>query len=318
MLSRVAESLYWMSRYLERAEHTARVIKVQLNLMLERETESDDRHWRRMLKSLAVEMTDVKEGEAQEAAQSLIHSTNSRSSIVSCIMAARENSRQVREQISSEMWEQLNRMFIDVKRADAADPNAAWDVDDFLYEIKEGTYLFQGITDSTMTHGEGWQFIQAGRSLERASSLATLLGVHFREFYGRNAEPEPLEWTGLLRSCTAFEAYCKAYTADLRPDRIAEFLVLNPSFPHSIRFSADALETAMKQIGAEVSSRRSARVERIAGRMQATLAFGQIDEIMIGGLQAYLETVLRQCSQAHSALYQTYIAYPIEAALQAS
>jgi uncharacterized alpha-E superfamily protein len=315
MLSRVAESLYWMSRYLERAEHTARVIRVQLNLMLERETEDDDRHWRRMLKSLAVEMTDVKEGEAQAVAKSLIHSTGSRSSIVSCIMAARENSRQVREQVSSEMWEQLNRMYIEVQRADA---DEASDVDDFLQAIKEGTHLFQGITDSTMTHGEGWQFIQAGRSLERAAALATLLGVHFREFYGKAAEPEPLEWIGLLRSCTAFEAYCKAYTADLRPDRIAEFLMLHPSFPHSIRFSADALETAMKQIGAEVSSRRSARVERIAGRMQATLAFGQIDEIMIAGLQAYLETVLRQCSQAHGALYQTYIAYPIEAALQAS
>ena len=315
MLSRVAESLYWMSRYLERAEHTARVIKVQLNLMLERETEDDDRHWRRMLKSLAVEMTDVKEGESQALAKALIHSTSSRSSIVSCIMAARENSRQVREQISSEMWEQLNRMFIEVQRANA---DEASDVNDFLQAIKDGAHLFQGITDSNMTHGEGWQFIQAGRSLERASALATLLGVHFREFYGKGAEPEPLEWIGLLRSCTAFEAYCKAYTADLRPDRIAEFLMLNPSFPHTIRFSADALETAMKQIGAEVSSRRSARVERIAGRMQATLAFGQIDEIMSGGLHAYLETVLRQCSQAHSALYQTYIAYPIEAALQAS
>jgi len=315
MLSRVAESLYWMSRYLERAEHTARVIRVQLNLMLERETEDDDRHWRRMLKSLAVEMTDVKEGEAQAVAKSLIHSTGSRSSIVSCVMVARENSRQVREQVSSEMWEQLNRMYIEVQRADA---DEASDVDDFLQAIKEGTHLFQGITDSTMTHGEGWQFIQAGRSLERAAALATLLGMHFREFYGNAAEPEPLEWIGLLRSCTAFEAYCKAYTADLRPDRIAEFLMLHPSFPHSIRFSADALETAMKQIGAEVSSRRSARVERIAGRMQATLAFGQIDEIMISGLHAYLETVLRQCSQAHGALYQTYITYPIEAALQAS
>jgi uncharacterized alpha-E superfamily protein len=315
MLSRVAESLYWMSRYLERAEHTARVIKVQLNLMLERESEDDDRHWRRMLKSLAVEMTEVKEGEAQAAAKALIHSTASRSSILSCIMSARENSRQVREQISSEMWEQLNRMYIKVQQADA---NEALDVSDFLQAVKDGAHTFQGITDSTMTHGEGWQFIQAGRSLERASALATLLGVHFREFYGKDAEPEPLEWIGLLRSCTAFEGYCKAYTADLRPDRIAEFLVLNPSFPHSIRFSADALETAMKQIGMEVSSRRSARVERIAGRMQATLAFGQIDEIMTGGLQSYLETVLRQCAQAHSALYQTYITYPIEAALQAS
>src|SRR5580698_5750998 len=183
-----------MSRYLERAEHTARVIKVQLNLMLERETEDDDRHWRRMLRSLAVEMTDVKEGECQAAAKSLIHSTGSRSSIVSCIMEARENSRQVREQISSEMWEQLNRMFHKVKQADG---DEAWDVSDFLQSVKESTHLFQGITDSTMTHGEGWQFIQAGRSIERASSLSTLLGVHFREFYGRGSEPEPLEWIGL-------------------------------------------------------------------------------------------------------------------------
>ncbi|HVO98543.1 MAG TPA: alpha-E domain-containing protein [Bryobacteraceae bacterium] len=315
MLSRVAESLYWMSRYLERAEHTARVIKVQLNLMLERETEEDDRHWMRTLKSLAIDTAGVAPGEAQAMAKSLVHATASRSSIVTCINAARENARQVREQISSEMWEQLNRMFHEVKRGES---DEAFDDSDFLQAIKDSVHQFQGITDSTMTHGEGWQFIQAGRALERVSALSTLLSVHFREFYGAGSEAEPLEWIGLLRSCTAFEAYCKAYTADLRPDRIAEFLVLNPSFPHSIRFSADAFETALKQIGTEVSSKRSARVERIAGRMQATLAFGQIDEIMSASLQAYLETVLRQCSQAHSALYQTYITYPIEAALQAS
>ena len=188
----------------------------------------------------------------------------------------------------------------------------------FCNSIKEGAHLFQGITDSTMTHGEGWQFIQAGRYMERTVAVATLVGVHFEEFHARRAtEPEPLEWIGLLQSCTAFEAYCKAYTADLRPDRIAEFLVLNPIFPHSIRFSADALETALKQIGMETSTQRSARVARIAGRMQATLAFGQIDEIMSSGLHAYLDTVRRQCAQVHSALYQTYIAYPVEAALGA-
>jgi len=315
MLSRVADSLYWMSRYLERAEHTARVINIQLNLMLERGAGSDDAYWARVLRTLGIELTPEETAQAQALAVSLVRESTHRASIVASIIGARENARQVREQISSEMWEQLNRMYIEVQRAGA---DAASDVNDFLQAIKDGAHLFQGITDSNMTHGEGWQFIQAGRSLERASALATLLGVHFREFYGKGAEPEPLEWIGLLRSCTAFEAYCKAYTADLRPDRIAEFLVLNASFPHTIRFSADALETAMKQIGAEVSSRRSARVERIAGRMQATLAFGQIDEIMTGGLHAYLETVLRQCSQGHSALYQTYITYPIEAALQAS
>src|SRR5579871_916044 len=149
MLSRVAESLYWMSRYLERAEHTARVIKVQLNLMLERETKDDERHWRRMLRSLAIETGELKEIEAQGVAEALIHSTASRSSIVSCVMAARENARQVREQISSEMWEQLNRMFHEVKRDDGEE---ASDFTDFLQAIKDDIHLFQGITDSTMTH----------------------------------------------------------------------------------------------------------------------------------------------------------------------
>jgi uncharacterized alpha-E superfamily protein len=312
MLSRVSDSLYWMSRYLERAEHTARVMNVQLNLMLERGAGSDDRHWARVLKELGVELAG--DSPAPALAQSLIHDTTSASSIVACVTAARENARQVREQISSEMWEQLNRLFHEVKRAD----EESGDVRDFLHAIKEGAHLFQGITDSTMTHGEGWQFIQAGRYLERTVAIAMLVGIHFQEFYvNRVSEPEPLEWIGLLQSCTAFEAYCKAYTADLRPDRIAEFLVLNAIFPHSIRFSADALEGSLKQIGTETSKQRSARVERIAGRLQATLAFGQIDEIMASGLHSYLDTVRRQCTQVHSALYQTYINYPVEAALSA-
>jgi uncharacterized alpha-E superfamily protein len=312
MLSRVSDSLYWMSRYLERAEHTARVMNVQLNLMLERGAGSDDRHWARVLKELGVELTE--DSPALAVAQSLVHDTASPSSIVASVTAARENARQVREQISSEMWEQLNRLFHQVKRAD----EEAGDVRDFLHAIKEGAHLFQGITDSTMTHGEGWQFIQAGRYLERTVAIAMLVGVHFQEFYvNRASEPEPLEWIGLLQSCTAFEAYCKAYTADLRPDRIAEFLVLNAIFPHSIRFSADALEGSLKQIGMETSKQRSARVERIAGRLQATLAFGQIDEIMTSGLHSYLDMVRRQCTQVHSALYQTYINYPVEAALSA-
>ena len=309
MLSRVADSLFWMSRYLERAEHTARVVNVQFMLMLERGAGTDDRHWARVMKSLGVETAPGQP--APDFAEALIRGAAGPSSIVACIVAARENARQVREQISSEMWEQLNRLFLQVKRADKSR-----DARDFVPEIKEGAHLFQGITDSTMSHGEGWQFIQAGRYLERAVSLAMLVGVHFQEFYAQRSDLE-IEWIGLLASCTAFEAYCKTYTADLRADRIAEFLVLNPSFPHSIRFSADALVSSLKQIGAEISSRRSSRVERIVGRMQATLAFGQIDEIMTAGLHSYLDTIRRQCAQVYSALHQTYVNYPVEAALGA-
>jgi uncharacterized alpha-E superfamily protein len=318
MLSRVADSLYWMSRYLERAEHTARVINIQLNLMLERGAGSDDAYWAHVLRTLGIELSATEAAEAQMLAVSLVRDTRHQASIVASIIGARENARQVREQISSEMWEQLNRLFHSVREWG---DGSAWDAREFLQSVKEGSHLFQGITDSTMTHGEGWQFIQAGRFLERTVAVSSLVGEHFRELpvarEESESDPVHLEWIGLLRSCTAFEAYCKAYTADLQPDRIAEFLVLHPTFPHSIRFSAGALEKAIREIGREVAGRRSSRVERIAGRLHATLSFGQIDEIMHAGLDTYLETVLRQAGQVHSALHQIYIAYPIEAALEA-
>jgi len=317
MLSRVGDSLYWMSRYLERAEHTARVIQVQLDLMLERGAGSDNRNWVRLARSLGVEFAADDSDFGEASVQSLLHDASERASIVTSIMGARENARQVREQISSEMWEQLNRLFHAVRNSSGQD---VWGAGEFLNSIKEGAHLFQGITDSTMTHGEGWQFIQAGRFLERAVSLSILVGVRFREFHQpdhRESERSYLEWIGLLRSCTAFEAYCKAYTAQIKPDRVAEFLVLHQSFPHSIRFSAEALEAAIKEIGREAGSRRSSHVERIAGRLRATLGFSQIDEIMAGGLDTYLDGILRQCGQVHGAMYQTYVSYPIELALEA-
>jgi len=314
MLSRVADSLYWMARYLERAEHAACVIGVQLNLMLEREAGSDDLHWARIVRSFGLEPSETEAASAQT--HGLVQDTSNRSSIVHCVNSARENARQVREQISSEMWEQLNRMYHDVRNAR---PEELRDARDFLLSIRDGAQSFQGITDSTMTHAEGWQFIQAGRFLERAVSVAALVGTHFRAFPStrEDAEREYLEWIGLLRCCSAFEAYCKAYTADPKPQRIAEFLVLHPHFPRSLRFSVDALERSLTQIGGEVTGRRSSRVERISGRLRATLGFVQIDEIMTTGLDAFLDTVLRQCALLHSALYQTYLAYPIEAALEA-
>src|SRR5215472_9802656 len=179
MLSRVADSLYWMSRYLERAEHTARVINVQLNLMLERGAGSDDEYWARVLRSLSLQLSPEEEAHALSLAMSLVRETAHRASIVSCVIAARENARQVREQISSEMWEELNRLFHSVRKASAA--SADWDAREFLQSVKEGAQLFQGITDSTMTHAEVWQFIQAGRFLERTISVSSLVGAHFRE-----------------------------------------------------------------------------------------------------------------------------------------
>ena len=144
-----------------------------------------------------------------------------RDSIAACIGAARENARQVREQISSEMWEQINRLFLAVRR-DAPDPGWTSRTHEFLTSVIEGVHLFQGITDATMTHGEGWHFIELGRYIERASATAALLDVQYRDFSGTAATSRPRSastssGSALLRSCCAFEAYCRHYTADLRP-----------------------------------------------------------------------------------------------------
>jgi uncharacterized alpha-E superfamily protein len=318
MLSRVAESLYWMSRYLERAEHTARLIDVQLNQMLDQAGGESNLRWRRLLHSLR---TPPPQGDvdAYSVTQALTFDASSTSSIASCIAAARENARQVREQISSEMWEQLNHLFLQVKGISMeqmwfAEPHK------FLNSVKEEIYLFQGLTDATMSHSEGWHFIRIGRFLERATATAALLDTHFSVFLTEQTEDEnePLDylsWIGLLRSCASFEAYCKVYTAVIRPAHIAEFLLLNSEAPRSIRFACAMMQGALQAIAKATNARNSGRVERLIGRLRASLDYYQIEEILSGDMHEYLESIQRQCALIHSGLYQAYIAYPIEIAL---
>lgn len=314
MLSRVADNLYWMSRYLERAEHTARVIDLNLNQMLDQSSVSGERRWERLLASLRVADENPPTDDPYAMAHSLTFDSNNRSSIVSCIAAARENARQVREQISSEMWEQLNYLYLWVREANR-DSQLANQPHAFLREIKEGSHLFQGITDSTMSHDEGWQFIQVGRSLERAASTAILLDVHFKAY--EETPLEYLEWVGLLKSCTAFEAYCRVYTADVQPSQVAEFLLLSEVFPRSVRFSADAAQQSLRLIGRMTGARNASRAERLAGRLCAALDYAQVDEVMGEDIHKYLASIQGQCSQIHTAIQQVYIAYPIETALTA-
>ena len=170
-----------------------------------------------------------------------------------------------------------------------------------------------------MSHGEGWHFIQVGRFIERAAATASLLDMHAPAFLeGRDFPSAPeihLEWAGLLKSCMAFEAYCKVYTANLRPDRIMEFILLNADFPHSVRFSVDAMQTALRSISDSTATPRAGRLNRLSGRLRAALSYSQIDEVLSDDLHTYLGAIQRQCNQIHEALHQVYVAYPIEAAI---
>jgi uncharacterized alpha-E superfamily protein len=325
MLSRVADSLYWMSRSIERAEHTTRLLDVNLNMMLDERSANADRCWQRMLQALGNPEDTEWTGDPYSLTNTLTFDRENKASILSCIISARENSRHVREQISTEQWTRLNQLYLQVtspemrgnmndsSMGDSSQPT------EFLQQVMEAVHQFQGISDSTMSHGEGWQFIQVGRYIERASATAMLLEAYHEDLWqlsGRIPEGnEYLEWMGLLRSATAFEAYCKVYTADITPDRILEFLLLDEEFPHSIRFSIDTLQNALEAIHGEGGESRAAPLRRLVGRLQASLNYSSVEEILSGDVIAYLRSIQFQCRSIHDMIYELYIDYSIQAAL---
>lgn len=326
MLSRVADSLYWMSRYLERAEHTTRLLDVNLNLMLDESSTSSDLRWQRLLVALGKPKRLKWEGNPYALAYTLTYDAGNKSSVVSSIMAARENARHVREMISTEQWQRLNALYLDattpqIRQLAQADSvaGATDGPSAFLQMVMDSVHQFQGITDSTMSHGEGWHFIQVGRYLERATATAMLLEAYHADLWAnldRSAEGnEYLEWMGLLRSATAFEAYCKVYTADLTPERILEFLLLDKEFPHSLRFSIEALERALEAIQQSSGKHRADGLHRIAGRLSASLAYSSVDDILDGDVIAYLRNIQKQCSAIHDKIYHLYVDYSVQAAL---
>jgi len=294
---------------------------VDFQLRLDQSPEAGSGRWWRLLEALQAPAPEDGKIDATILTHILTLDKTNSSSIISCVTAARENLRQVREQCSSEMWEQLNRLYLQVNSTTSSE---AWLLHSYVFfrAVQEGAHLFQGVTDSTMSHGEGWQYIQLGRFVERTDALARLIGTHLirlrfslDQSLDQAVESEEyLEWVGLLKSCAAFEAYCKKYTAELRPLRVAEFLLLNSEFPHSVRFSVDMVHAALRAI-AELTERKVELPVRLAGRLRATLSFGQIDEIVASGANAYVQSVRQQCGQAHSAIHQIYFDYPVESAL---
>ena len=232
-------------------------------------------------------------------------------SIQACVGAARENARQVREEISSEMWEELNRLYLFLGRVPNAD-NWGGGAHGFLTATVSGVQMFQGVTDATMTHAEGWHFMELGRYLERAGATAALLEVQYRDCsWETNAGvSEYAEWVGVLKSCCAFEAYCRHYTTDLRPQRIAEFLILNSDFPRSIHFSAGRIQASLKAL-ASLPGRSANRADRFAGRLLASLDYGQTDEI-VADIAPYLQGISRQAQLINAAIQQQYITYAID------
>jgi uncharacterized alpha-E superfamily protein len=318
MLSRVAESLYWTSRYLERAEHTMRLLDINLGLMLDKSHTSAERRWLRVLAALGNPSKIQWDGDAYKLVQDLCFDGTSPASVVNCIVSGRENARQIREEISTEQWQRLNRLFHDVSRA-RTERYSDLQFAEFLPTVIDGVHLFQGVTDTTLSHGEGWQFLQVGRFMERASATAMLLDVYHREVVHSPEESvddyEYLEWVGMLRSCTAFEAYCKVYTADLTYERMLEFLLLNQDFPHSIRYSIEHLHRSLTAIQQESHQQNVDELMRVSGKLRTLLGYDQISDVFTTGPGNYLRRILQECHRIHDLIYEVYIQYSVQTAL---
>ena len=317
LLSRVADSLYWISRYLERAEHIARVVDVAVDLGLGRGHTLGHGAIGRLYGTLGLPGGGAT-AELAPLADAAFFDASERSSVVACVTAARENARQVREEITSDMWEQLNELYLRL-RGIREEPGRAARTRYVSRLVIERIHLFQGVTDATMGHGEGWQFLRVGRFLERAGSTAALLEVFVNDPSARR-EAEPLdqvEWVGLLRSSSALESYCRHYTADVRPERVAEFLLLNAEFPRSVRFAAASVESALLAIAKWSGRGGGGRSERLAGRLHASLDYGQVDEILNDDPRTYLAGISRQCVMVHAAMTQAYMTYAVDSALPA-
>lgn len=317
MLSRVANSLYWMSRYIERAENNARIAEVNLQLLLDLANQPGtdvQQQWNPIISSLEENelfgsLYKTLDGKAAIDFVSL--QKKNPNSIYSCLTLARENARTTREQISSEMWEQINRLYLFVN-SEPGKKLLRSSSYEFFTRIISGSHLFQGITEATMTHGEGWFFMRTGKFLERADCTSRILDLKYHillpsgEEVGGNVDT--IQWMSVLKSCSALEAYRKIYVSQVAPWRVAEFLITHPGFPRSIRFSVDSLDEALHCISGSSETRYANEAERLSGRLRYDLDYATIGDIFQFGLHEYLEAIQERLVEINDALYAVYCA----------
>lgn len=312
MLSRVADSIYWLNRYVERAENVARFVDVNLNLLLDGPIGMVEQWKPLVLVTGDLPLFQQRYGEAtaENVIQFLTFDSKYPNSIISCLHAARENARSIREVISREMWEQLNTFYLMVKEAAAKQPLLDWH--EFFTEVKMASHLFAGVTDATMTHGEGWHFGQIARLLERADKTTRILDVKYfillPSVKDVGTTIDELQWMALLKSISAYEMYRKCSLHRITPKRVAEFLILDREFPRSIQFCLLQTERSLHQITGTPTGTWSNPAERSLGRLRSELDYTTIDEIFQAGLHEFLDNLQRQMNEVNNKIFETFFA----------
>jgi uncharacterized alpha-E superfamily protein len=314
MLARVADSLYWIGRYVERAEHMCRLSDVMLNATLDRSEAAAT--VARIALSAVGDPDAAKAKQPYDAALALALDREDGGSIYSSIARARENARQVRDQITTETWERLNLIYLRM-----SDPEVAQSFKEgsqqFLHDTIADLHLFKGAGDATMSHGEGWSFLLLGVYLERAQLIGALLEVVFGEGRRRRPISDHFALTNVLRMGCALEPYLRVYTAEMQPRFILQFLTLDEDFPRSIRFCTDQIEQHLSAIIRHAGLAGRVGPDRLAGRLRARLQYADMTDLENEGASAFLKTVLDECSAIHRSLYDAFVAYPLEDRLPA-
>lgn len=314
MLARDADSMYWMSRYVERAEHAARILLVNTNLLMdvgELAPQLEERQWQSVLEVFRVDGA-LPEGDGSLGSRVATYMTfdvNNTNSILNCITRARENARGIRENISAEMWECLNTSYWSLRAEDA---RARYEdsPDDFFRTIMGQSMLFQGLTDQTLAHEQGWRFAQLGKYLERVDVTCRVIETKFGIL--RSADNvlagamRNIHWMAVLRSCCSIEAYRRQHVGDMDPLTVAAFLILERDFPRSIRFAVEAACEAITAIRREVSPLAIDPAERILGRLAAQLEYAELSEILSEGLPGYLSRIQSNIAEAAVAMQRGY------------
>jgi uncharacterized alpha-E superfamily protein len=310
MLARVADSLYWMGRYIERAEHFCRLSDVMLNAAVDR-TDSSRQAAHIALSALGdddVDMITVIQ-RPTDVVKALVFDRENNSAVVTSLARARENARQVRDQITTESWERLNLLYLRVTGPYAEDAFHQGS-SEFLHEIIADLHLFKGASDATMSHGEGWRFLLTGVYLERAQLIARLLDVCFGDAAGGYLLNDHFAQLSVLRM--------RVYTAELQPRLLMQFLLFDEEFPRSIRFCAARVQEHLTRASRYADLYDGAAApERLAGRLSARLEFSEFEEVAQMGASAYLATIVQECARIHEAVYEAFVAYPLENRLPA-
>jgi uncharacterized alpha-E superfamily protein len=310
MLSRVAEAVYWMARYVERADNVARFADVNLNLTLDLPADIESQ-WSPLVNTTG-DRKHFEENYPSATEEHVIRfltiDTDYPNSIVSCLRVARENARTVREIISSELWEHLNSLYLFVNEHERTG-EVPEDPYNFFKRIKMSCHLFGGLLDHTMSHNEAWNFSRLGQLIERADKTSRILDIKYfillPDLDDVGTPFDNVQWSALLKSASALEMYRKQ-SRRISSHRVAQFLLLDREFPRSIHYCIIRMLESMHRISGTPMNTYSNPVERELGRLCSDLDYANIEDIVGGGLHEYLDQFQLRLNEIDQQIYKQF------------